>query len=337
MSDQQVTEMLGDESEYTNSTAKKFRNLHAVCSKRAAELDGANEVPLHHKVRTLNGARVYSALAALLYATLSLTRIEDLERFIVKRGSALPSVMFDMKEWGPIIAQARQYRNAQLGRAGVDEQLLRDLYTKYTNLRAAQTELRAESSEDLQRSNETLAEMISVFQEKVREIAAHAQDNESMESILKEQLQSKEDYIQQLELDLTCEKSKRAAAELSVSQLQGTFDAKVNESSSLAQLQEEINSKSIKIAQLEADLAGASKDSIALRVELDASIRRCFELQKILSETTSDDKDKSLRFDAIFLEMKNKADADIEIERANTGLGGYAGGREKNLLKSFGS
>lgn len=79
-------------------------------------------IPL--KVQTQQAARVYAAMATLLYASMSIAKAESLEEFIRKKGSNLPTSLFDFNQWNQMMAIARDVRyHSQLSKFASTDQL----------------------------------------------------------------------------------------------------------------------------------------------------------------------------------------------------------------------
>ena len=69
---------------------------------------GDSALPL--KIHTQQGGRVYSAIATLLYASISSAKVDDLEAFIRKKGGSLPASIFDLSRWMNVLDVARMVR-----------------------------------------------------------------------------------------------------------------------------------------------------------------------------------------------------------------------------------
>ena len=51
-------------------------------------------------------------MSTLLYASISVSKTEELEKYVLKKGTSLPTSVFDMQEWAPFLEMARRVRAA---------------------------------------------------------------------------------------------------------------------------------------------------------------------------------------------------------------------------------
>ena len=54
--------------------------------------------------------RVYTAISTLLYATISMSKVSGLEKFIRKKASTLPTAIYNGNDWATILQITKQYR-----------------------------------------------------------------------------------------------------------------------------------------------------------------------------------------------------------------------------------
>ena len=98
-----------------------LRKMYKAAKSKSTELsaryieDGATRdsaIPL--KSHGQQAARVYLAISTLLYASISLNKIDDLEKFVYKKSAALPGSIFDMSQWQTVLDVARDVRSKRL-------------------------------------------------------------------------------------------------------------------------------------------------------------------------------------------------------------------------------
>ncbi len=94
-----------------------LKDGYHVAKMREEELTSkiASGVSVAHTIYMQQAVKVYAAMSTLLYATISIKRAEDLEKFIIKRSSSLPAVILDIGDWKVVMQAARQYRSAYTG------------------------------------------------------------------------------------------------------------------------------------------------------------------------------------------------------------------------------
>ena len=97
---------------------KKLRQHYELANERAVRLANSNidseAIDNTTSEAQQSGANTYSALSALLYATISVAKIDVLETYVKSRGKQLPTQLFDMNEWEPILSQAKSFRKSEL-------------------------------------------------------------------------------------------------------------------------------------------------------------------------------------------------------------------------------
>jgi hypothetical protein len=95
----------------SDGLVKKLREDYEEAKVRAEHYAPTRDVAIHQRIHRQLASRIYSALSSLLYASISMTKVDELERFILKRASGLPKALFDLNEWADVIDLAKQCRN----------------------------------------------------------------------------------------------------------------------------------------------------------------------------------------------------------------------------------
>ena len=88
-----------------------LRKSYKTAKTRARELQttgGKSAIPL--KMHAQHASRVYTAVSALLYSSIGVTKAEELERYIRKQSVQLPGSIFDLPEWQAVMDLARDCR-----------------------------------------------------------------------------------------------------------------------------------------------------------------------------------------------------------------------------------
>lgn len=97
-------------------SVRYLRESYNVAKSRAAELSTNGGLTLNLRGHSQQAVRIYSALATLLYATISISKSDDLERFVKKRAFQVPNSLFDIEEWGPVLKIARTVRIGEMAK-----------------------------------------------------------------------------------------------------------------------------------------------------------------------------------------------------------------------------
>ena len=97
----------------SKTDVRKLRECYNAAKTRAVELSATQNVAFQQKAYSQQGVRVYSALATLLYASISVSKADELERFVGKRAVQLPTGVFDLAEWTPVMDLARRIRRGE--------------------------------------------------------------------------------------------------------------------------------------------------------------------------------------------------------------------------------
>jgi hypothetical protein len=103
----------GSVYESNNNFDSRFLILRSNYTKskgRAYSLANSPSVPIHRKIQCQSATKIYAAISNILYATISLMNIDQLEAYVVQRGTHIPNEIFDLSDWSSIIATARECR-----------------------------------------------------------------------------------------------------------------------------------------------------------------------------------------------------------------------------------
>lgn len=115
--------LLSGDVSLVDNQVKLLRDRYNTCKLRAAELATANPaMPTYLRLHSEQAGRVYSALSTLLYASVSIVKVEELERYIRKKATQLPRAMFDLDEWAMILNIARECRSGDSVASGISEE-----------------------------------------------------------------------------------------------------------------------------------------------------------------------------------------------------------------------
>ena len=63
-------------------------------------------MPIHFQ----RASKLYSALSTLIYSSIGLSKADELEQYIKKAATQVPSNLFDLDEWATTIAIAKEIR-----------------------------------------------------------------------------------------------------------------------------------------------------------------------------------------------------------------------------------
>ena len=97
-------------------SVRYLRESYNAAKSRASELSTSGGLSVALRGHSQQAVRIYSALATLLYATISISKADDLERFVKKRAFQVPNNLFDIEEWGPVLKIARTVRIGEMAR-----------------------------------------------------------------------------------------------------------------------------------------------------------------------------------------------------------------------------
>mmetsp|Transcript_816 Transcript_816/g.1370 ORF Transcript_816/g.1370 Transcript_816/m.1370 type:complete len:992 (-) Transcript_816:209-3184(-) len=97
-------------------SVRYLRESYNAAKSRASELSTSTGLTINVKAHCQQSVRIYSALATLLYATISISKADDLERFVKKRAFQVPNALFDLEEWSPVLQVARTVRLGESAR-----------------------------------------------------------------------------------------------------------------------------------------------------------------------------------------------------------------------------
>jgi hypothetical protein len=87
-----------------------LKESYSASKDRISELGRSPRTALQLKVHGKAADRIYSALSTLLYASISVSKASELERYIRKKAAQLPTSVFDLTEWDGALAIARECR-----------------------------------------------------------------------------------------------------------------------------------------------------------------------------------------------------------------------------------
>jgi myosin protein heavy chain len=99
-----------------NISVRYLRESYNAAKARASELNTNAGLSGNLRSHCQQTIRVYSALATLLYSTISISKADDLERFVRKRSLQVPNSLFDLDEWKPVLQIARNVRMGESGK-----------------------------------------------------------------------------------------------------------------------------------------------------------------------------------------------------------------------------
>eukprot|EP01041_Mallomonas_annulata_P004087 gene4087-8126_t len=107
----------GDRNDEKDSQdIRLLRDSYASAKMYANEFSTTSNLALHLRVHGQQAARVYSALSTLLYASISISKADELERFVKKKSSQLPLSVFDIDKWAQVLSIANRCRHGDIQR-----------------------------------------------------------------------------------------------------------------------------------------------------------------------------------------------------------------------------
>ena len=89
---------------------KVLRESYDIAKFRANELLQPHDKNLYIKVHGQRASKIYSALSTLIFVSLSNSKVEELEHYIMNSASQVPSSIFDLEEWSSIVKIAKDCR-----------------------------------------------------------------------------------------------------------------------------------------------------------------------------------------------------------------------------------
>lgn len=99
-----------------NLSVRYLRESYNAAKARASELSTNAGLTGNLRSHCQQTTRIYSALATLLYSTISISKADDLEKFVRKRSLQVPNSLFDLEEWKPVLQIARNVRLGENGK-----------------------------------------------------------------------------------------------------------------------------------------------------------------------------------------------------------------------------
>ena len=100
------------ENPATAGSTNALRASYVVAKTRASELGSLSTLNIISGSHSVKGAKVYTAIAALLNTSISITAAESLEKYIRKSAGQLPTSIIDLQEWGQVLDLAREKRGS---------------------------------------------------------------------------------------------------------------------------------------------------------------------------------------------------------------------------------
>ena len=91
------------ENPATAGSTNALRASYVVAKTRASELGSLSTLNIISGSHSVKGAKVYTAIAALLNTSISITAAESLEKYIRKSAGQLPTSIIDLQEWGQVL------------------------------------------------------------------------------------------------------------------------------------------------------------------------------------------------------------------------------------------
>lgn len=91
-----------------------LQDSYELCRTRANELFSSEDLSLYLKIHGQRASKLYSALSSLIYTSISLNKVQELESYIKKASIQLPTTIFNYEEWEPIILIAQEFRTHTL-------------------------------------------------------------------------------------------------------------------------------------------------------------------------------------------------------------------------------
>ncbi len=92
----------------------EFNNLYysnnAVSSPASGRASPTQSNNMYIRVHGQKASKVYSALSSLIYASIAMAKVENLEDFVRQQSVSLPTTMIDLEEWEHILTLAKDCR-----------------------------------------------------------------------------------------------------------------------------------------------------------------------------------------------------------------------------------
>ena len=97
-----------------------LREKYNEAKKRADDLLNADVVKepgnsqMVKRFSSKHGSKIFSAISTVLYASISIAKVDEVENLILRKGTSLPIGVFDLQEWAPYLDMARRCRTLAL-------------------------------------------------------------------------------------------------------------------------------------------------------------------------------------------------------------------------------
>jgi hypothetical protein len=87
-----------------------LRQAYSTAKLRSKELHSGVRSAIPLKLHGQHASRLYSVVSALLYATIGVSKADEIERFVRKHAIQVPNSLFDVHEWNAMLNLARECR-----------------------------------------------------------------------------------------------------------------------------------------------------------------------------------------------------------------------------------
>jgi len=158
---------------------KVLRESYDIAKFRANELLLPHDQNLYLKAHGLRASKIYSALSTLIFVSISCSKVEELEDYVMKSAAQVPSTIFDLEEWSSIVKIAKDCREGDSNSLREQVSALKKNMSVYNQLaanplKAAQMELkllRSEVMNELGGAQTDLAGSINLMMQLARELS----------------------------------------------------------------------------------------------------------------------------------------------------------------------
>ena len=90
-----------------------LRQAYETSKSRAEEVLSSTDLNYYLKMHGHRANKLYSALTTLIYSSISISKADELENFIKKAATQVPSNLFDLNEWSDILVIAKEARTVE--------------------------------------------------------------------------------------------------------------------------------------------------------------------------------------------------------------------------------
>jgi hypothetical protein len=105
----------------STSNIKMLREYYTTAKSLSSEFCNASNLSLPLRIHSQQASKVYSALATLLYSSISIAKADELERYVRKKAAQLPRSLIDMEQWVYVLQIAKDSREGPENRAILQE------------------------------------------------------------------------------------------------------------------------------------------------------------------------------------------------------------------------